>query len=83
MVCWLERQTLRETGLAFVEQQVWTAQFTAQPTQKPFRSKCGPEGCTYFCLDRPFVFNRSLCSDDEVLHIAHTKLQYGTGNLAL
>ena len=30
----------------------------------------------------PFMFNRSLCSEDAVLHIAHTKLQYGTGSLA-
>lgn len=30
----------------------------------------------------PFMFNRGLCSDDAVLHIAHTKLQYGTGSLA-
>lgn len=53
MVRCLESEASREAVLASVEQQVWTASFTAQPTQLPFRSRSGPEGCTYFCLDGP------------------------------
>lgn len=52
-----------------------------------FRSPAGAnlaqKAAHIFAWIDPFMFNRNLCGDDEVLHIAHTKLQHGTGNLAL
>lgn len=62
-----------------------SGQLSPLPSQlrSPSGANLAQKAAHIFAWIDPFTFNRSLCGDDGVLHIAHTKLQYGTGNLAL